>query len=70
MNPRSSAANLAQAAKDLSLEWQQAKAHWRDVKSIQFEKDYLDQIPQQFARAITAMEEIETLLRKVRSDCE
>jgi hypothetical protein len=70
VNIRASASNLTQAAKDLAVDWEQTKAHWRDVKSIQFEKDYLDEIPQQFARAITAMEEIETLLRKVRSDCE
>ena len=54
----------------MAVDWEQTRNYWRDVKSIQFEKDYLDQIPQQFARAITAMEEIETLLRKVRSDCE
>jgi hypothetical protein len=61
---------LAQAVKDLSAEWQQTKAHWRDVKADEFEKKYLEPLPQHVARAATAIEEITALLRKVRHDCE
>ena len=70
MNPRGSAANLAQAAKDLSLDWQQTKAHWRDVKSMEFESKYLELLPTHIARAVAVIEEIDVLLRKVRHDCE
>jgi hypothetical protein len=70
MNVRGSAANLVQAAKDLSVHWQETKAFWRDVKSQEFESTYLDQLPSHVARATAAIEEIDGLLRKVRSDCE
>lgn len=70
MNIRGSAANLAQAAKDLSIHWQETKASWRDVKTREFEASYLDQLPSHVARAMAAMEEIDALLRKVRNDCE
>lgn len=70
MNPRGSAASLGEALKELSIEWRQTKTYWRDVKSQQFEKDYLDALPSYVARATTFMEEIDTLLRKVKTDCE
>ena len=70
MNPRASAANLFQAAKDLSFEWDQTRAYWSDVKSQQFARDYLEMIPEYLTRTRAAMEEIDVVLRKVRSDCE
>jgi len=70
MNVRGSAANLAQAAKDLSLEWQQTQNYWRDVKSREFAENYLEQLPAYVARATAAMEELDGVLRKVRKDCE
>lgn len=70
MNPRGSAASLGEAVKELSIKWQQTQTYWRDVKSQEFEKNYLDALPSYVARATTFMEEIDTLLRKVKNDCE
>ena len=70
MNTRSSAANLVQAAKDLSLAWDQTKEAWRDVKSREFEEHYLEQLPSHIARATAVIEEIDAILRKVKADCE
>ena len=70
MNIRGSAATLSQAAKDLTVEWEQTKNYWRDVKMRDFETKYLDPIPGYVARTIAVMEEIDALLRKVKSDCE
>lgn len=62
--------NLVQAARTLAIEWENTKAHWRDVKSQEFEQKYLAGLPAEIAAATNAMEEIELLLKKVRSDCE
>ena len=70
MSTRVSGANLLQAVKDLSLHWQQTRESWRDVKSLQFEQTYLDELAPQVTRATAAMEELDALLRKVRKDCE
>lgn len=70
MSLRVNASNLGTAAKDLMIEWQHAKASWSDAKSAEFEGTYLDSIPSQLARAVTVIEELDTLLRKVRSACE
>ena len=52
------------------LEWDKTKEHWRDSKSAEFEHKYLEELPGQVAAAIAAMEDMEMLLKKVRSDCE
>jgi hypothetical protein len=70
MNTRTSAANLAQAMKDLSQAWQQTRAEWRDEKAIAFDDRYLEVLPQHVARASSAIEELDTLLKKIKSDCE
>lgn len=70
MSLRVSASTLTQATKDLNLEWQRTKAIWRDVKSIEFEKTYLEDLPNLMAMAGPVMEELDALIRKVRNDCE
>jgi len=70
MSARTSAAQLIQAMKELSVEWDQTKEHWRDVKSREFEARFLGELPVQINRAVAAIEEIETVMRKVRNDCE
>jgi hypothetical protein len=61
---------LLQAIKDLSQKWEHTKNYWRDVKSEEFEHNYLERLPNLTARTSTAMEEISVLLRKVHIDCE
>ena len=70
MSTKGSAATLTQAAKELAIEWQETKAHWHDVKSMEFEQKYLEELPFRISRAIAVMGEIDTLLRKVRHDWE
>jgi hypothetical protein len=70
MNVRGSGGILAQALKDLSFEWDETKGSWRDLKAVEFERKYLEQLPGPIARAIAAIEEVEVLLRRIRHDCE
>jgi hypothetical protein len=65
-----SSSNLIQAARLLSLEWDKTKEHWRDVKSIEFEEKYFADLPSLIAGTINAMEEMDTLFKKVKGDCE
>jgi hypothetical protein len=70
MSTRVSASNLTQAAKDFAAAWQEAKMSWRDLKSMEFERAYLDKLPMDVAQTASVMEEMDALLRKVRNDCE
>ena len=42
MSTTGSAANLAGAYKELALRWQETRAHWHDVKSVEFDRNYLE----------------------------
>lgn len=70
MSTKASGSNLAQAVKDLTIEWQELKHRWNDVKSREFEEKYLEPLPSHVTRAMTVIEELDALLRKVRNDCE
>jgi len=70
MSSQGSASNLVQAARILNLEWEKTKNHWRDTKSQEFEHKYLEDLPSQVSAAVNAMEEMNLLLKRVRSDCE
>ena len=65
-----SGANLAQALKNLNNEWQQTLSSWHDAKAQEFERNYLEPLPGHVASAINVMEEINQLMKKIRSDCE
>ena len=70
MSTRVSSANLEEAVKKLSMEWERTRDYWMDAKSREFQRDYLEDLPNLVAQARTAVEEIDVLLRKVRSACE
>ena len=65
-----STAGLSEAFKELSLEWDYTKSTWHDAQSQDFERKYLEELPQHIARAALVVEEINTLLQKIRADCE
>ena len=63
-------ANLESALRDLRVAWDETRSYWRDQKSQEFERTYLERIPPQVTLAKQAMDDIEALLRKVRNDCQ
>lgn len=70
MSVRASAGSVAQALKELMIQWQETKSYWTDTKSISFEKTYLEELPGVVVRTALAMEEIDGLLGKVHADCD
>lgn len=70
MSTRVSSTNFEEAVKKLSVEWQETRGYWMDAKSLEFERDYLAEIPNLVSQARTAAEELDVFLRKVRSACE
>jgi len=70
MNVTGAAANLAQATKELRLAWQETGNYWRDQKRVQFEHDYLEQLPHDVARTVVVIKELAAVLDRIRKDCE
>jgi hypothetical protein len=54
----------------LNIKWAETKAHWNDVKAQQFSREYVEAIPDHVQRTMSVMQEIDALIKRVRSQCE
>jgi hypothetical protein len=70
MNLNANKSRLAGITRELSLQWDQTKNYWRDQKSTEFEKKYLEELFVFSDRTILVIEKLDELLKKIRSDCE
>ena len=67
---RGSSARLTGITKELRAQWQDTKSYWKDDKSREFERKYLEELFASVDRAVTVMEQLDKLLTKIRQDCE
>ena len=70
MNLGGSKGRLSSVTKELLLQWEQTKNHWRDARSREFEQRYLQELFISVDKTVTVIEKLDELLKKVRSDCE
>ena len=70
MSTKASAAALIQAVKELKLDWDRTQVYWQDTKAMQFERDYIEAIPDLMLRSTNIIQDIDALLKKVHNDCE
>jgi hypothetical protein len=61
---------LIAITRELWAQWQQTKAYWKDAKSQEFERKYMEELLASVERAATVMEQLDKLITKVRKDCE
>ena len=61
---------LVGLTRDIALEWAETRNYWRDAKSEEFERRFMSELAAHVNRAVLIMEQMEELLKKVRSDCE
>ena len=70
MSTKASASILGQGLQDLMVSWNNTRSSWRDAKSLEFERTYLEKLPDNISRANSVIEELDLILRKVKKDCE
>ncbi len=70
MNVTGAAGNLNEAMKELLAQWDQARGYWRDAKAAEFGEKYIESLPVDIAKALTAMGDIEKIFKKIRTACE
>jgi hypothetical protein len=70
MSTGANAARLATLTKDLVQRWRQTREVWRDNKAREFEEHYIRELDAAVNTAVNSIEQVETVLRKIRSDCE
>jgi hypothetical protein len=52
------------------LRWEETRLHWRDVKADEFEGRYLIELSANVDRTLIILEKLESILTKVKKDCE
>ena len=70
MNMQADKAVLMKVSKDVATSWGQVKESWHDVKSQEFERNYLEPLQANITMAVSVIEKLDKLLTKVRKDCE
>ena len=70
MNVNASKSRLIGLTREISVQWEDTKNYWRDGKSEEFDKRFMNELGYQVSRAVTVVEQLDELLKKVRSDCE
>ncbi|MBL49415.1 MAG: hypothetical protein CMP28_10745 [Roseibacillus sp.] len=70
MSARASAVKLTKSTKTLLQSWDQVKTSWRDSRQREFEKDYMETLPDDISSAIRVIEELDKIITKARRDCE
>jgi hypothetical protein len=56
--------------KEISLRWAETKNHWRDARSAEFERRFMEELGPRVNQAATALEKLEELLKHIRKDCD
>ena len=70
MSASANAKLILVATRELSNRWNTTKDKWHDVKSEQFEQDFILNLFAEAERAAQAMEEIDRMIRSARSQGE
>ncbi len=70
MSQRVSSSHIDEAIKELMATWAHTRDSWRDAQAIAFEKQYLEKLPHLASQARTVTDEIDSVLRKIRADCD
>ncbi|MCB1234696.1 MAG: hypothetical protein KDM91_06465 [Verrucomicrobiae bacterium] len=70
MSVNASRSRLAAVTKELGVHWRNTRERWRDAKSEEFERRYLEELFESVNSSLTVMEKLDNLIHKVRKDCE
>jgi hypothetical protein len=60
---------LAKAIKQLDNRWIDARMSWDDVRSREFEERFLMPLRMDLRSAVSAMDQMATLLTRIRAEC-
>ena len=67
---KASGNRLSGITKELRAQWQDTKNYWKDAKSVEFERRYMEELLASVDRTVTVIEQLDKLLSKIKSDCE
>ena len=56
--------------KEILLRWADMKNHWRDARSAEFERRFMQELAPRVNQAATAIDKLEELFNRIRKECE
>jgi hypothetical protein len=70
MNHSNCRARLVALTRDLHVRWQETREHWSDAKRDEFERRFLTELFSSVEKASSALEQLDEVVTKARTDCE
>jgi hypothetical protein len=70
MSVSSNGNRVSAVTKDLLNQWRETREHWRDAKSMEFQRRYMEELFAGVDTTGTVIEQLDKLLKKIRNDCE
>ena len=67
---KASSNRLSGITKELRAQWLDTKSYWKDAKSLEFERRYMEELFASVERTVTVIEQLDKLITKIRKDCE
>lgn len=63
-------ARIVGLTRELLNKWNQSKESWRDTKALEFEKKFMDELEASASHASTGIDNLDRIMRNIRSECE
>jgi hypothetical protein len=70
MSLSSSRVRLEALSQDLLRNWAEVREQWRDVKGLEFERRYMQELTARIEKTVTVIDKLDELLTRVKRDCE
>jgi hypothetical protein len=70
MSEGGNAARLASLTRELLQRWRQTRDVWADGKAREFEERFIQELESEANSTLPAIEQLESVLQRVRHDCE
>ncbi len=63
-------ARIVGLTRELLNKWNQSKESWRDVKALEFEKKFMDELESSASHASSGIDNLERIILNIRNECE
>jgi hypothetical protein len=70
MSLHANKSRLTALTKNISLRWAETQEHWRDAKGEEFDRRFMQELLPSVNKAATAIEKLEEIFKKIRTECE
>jgi len=61
---------LGAITKELWGQWQQTREYWKDAKSDEFQRKYMEELVANVDKTVMVIEQLDKLVTRIKKDCE